>query len=460
MRGIGVVFRYLLGFRVNIALAFLGAFAVMALIKLTAYLPGKYYFNFSKLYAGASEPFIVDPPSVTGAKLCALMAQHNLSGGDIGRHVDCRASFKDAEAKSRFGAALFDKDQIDRIYTTALTSDAALRAHLARSGPMLRPPPIADAELTEILRTSGSVSEAYRAIWQKYEPAFSGQVDAVMKTAAAQAFAGIRTRDGGGPTDVSDDASGPKLKGLKPDEVAAIRKAHAAFLATLAAGNLGAAAKPITKSSVDAVIETAYAAESIPNGVASYYATTIKDHAKDVLRAKFAEAGVTPIDQDTAKKIIFAELVRDGLHNYVTATLVRLAPVLLVGLLLGLFFGRGELFSVSFAGALAAFLLTWPIMLMWDRIVQSTWHDKKLIFMAFYAVYIISFFLTARVGALIGTRLREGAPERLTSMIDRETGAMALKGASWTELAGNIVMGLLANGAVAAWNVIIPLNAS
>jgi hypothetical protein len=132
----------------------------------------------------------------------------------------------------------------------------------------------------------------------------------------------------------------------------------------------------------------------------------------------------------------------------------------LIGLILGFYFGRGELFSASFAGALAAFLLTWPIMLMWDRVVQSMWHDKKLIFLAFYAVYIISFFLTARVGALIGVRMREGAPERLTSAIDRETGTVAYKGASWGELAGNIFVGLLANGAVAAWNVVIPLSAS
>ena len=57
------VLRYVMGFKANIAIVFLGAFAVMALIKLTTYLPGKYYFSFSKLFAGASEPFIVDLPS-------------------------------------------------------------------------------------------------------------------------------------------------------------------------------------------------------------------------------------------------------------------------------------------------------------------------------------------------------------------------------------------------------------
>ncbi|MGE0626540.1 MAG: hypothetical protein AB7O43_01850, partial [Hyphomicrobiaceae bacterium] len=101
--------RYLLGFRANVAILFFGAFAVMALIKLTAYLPGKYYFSFSKLFAGASEPFVVDPPSVTGAKLCALMSRHNLSSSDIGQHVDCKAQSAAGGGQVTYGAALFDK---------------------------------------------------------------------------------------------------------------------------------------------------------------------------------------------------------------------------------------------------------------------------------------------------------------------------------------------------------------
>ncbi|MGE0628001.1 MAG: hypothetical protein AB7O43_09280, partial [Hyphomicrobiaceae bacterium] len=345
------------------------------------------------------------------------------------------------------------------VYSTALTADSSMRAALTQYGKQIAPPAISSPELDEILRTAGSVNEAYRSIWNRYELALSGNVDAVMKNGTAVLFANVRARDvGGAPQDPSENQ--PKLKGLSADEAAAIRRAYAAFVSALGSQNIGAAATPLTKSSVDSIIDKAYGAESIPIGVTQHYRDAIAAHTKGMLRAKFTEAGVAPVEQQAAKRIIFEELVKDGIVNYVIASTIRLLPVLLVGLALGLYFGRSELFSTSLAGAFAAFLLTWPIMLMWDRVVQSTWHDKKLIFMAFYAVYITSFFLTARVGALIGTRMREGAPERITSLIDGETGAPAVKGASWVELAGNICVGLLANAAVAAWNVIIPLNAS
>ena len=220
-----------------------------------------------------------------------------------------------------------------------------------------------------------------------------------------------------------------------------------------------AASRPLTKSAVDDIIGKAYSEQSISSGVTQHYREAIVDRANLLLREKFVAAGAEPMEKEAARRLIFQELIKDGLNNYIVATLIRLAPVLLVGLVLGFVFGRDEMFSASFAGAFAAFLLTWPIMLMWDTLVQSTWHDKKLIFIAFYTVYIISFFLTARVGAMIGIRLREGAPAHVTRTIDDETRHIPLKGVSWSELAANVALGLLANGAVAAWNVVIPLSA-
>lgn len=451
--------RYLLGFRANVAIIFFGAFATMALIKLTAYLPGKYYFSFSKLFAGASEPFIIDPPSVTGAKLCALMSKHNLSADDIGRQIDCSARTEHAGSTSLYGAALFEKAEIDKIYSTALTSDRNFRAGLAARGLQLMPPAIPNADLDQILASAGSVSDAFRRIWSNYETAISGLVEQTASDSVNATFAEINARESG-PTIAEPPGSGPKLKGLSAEQLNAIREAHAAFLSKLANENLGNSAEPLTKTAVDTIINTAYGKESIPNGVMSHYRDAILQHAKSILQSKFAEAGVPPVEKEAAKRIIFEELVKDGLGNYLVASVIRLSPVLLLGAVLGFLFGRGELFSVSFSGALTAFLLTWPIMLMWDRVVQSTWHDKKLIFIAFYVVYIISFFLTARVGALIGVRMREGAPEQLKTTFDRETGALATTGTSWAEIAGNVFLGLLANGAVAAWNVVIPLGAS
>jgi len=322
----------------------------------------------------------------------------------------------------------------------------------------LKPQALADADVQGVIATSGSVNQAFRNIWNKYELQLGRQIPQIILPQAKATFASVRTKEIP-QSSRSEGARGPLLKGLSPVEAAAVRDAHAAFVKSLAEIRLGGTVEALTKSTVDEIIGKAYSQESIARGVAQHYRESITERAKGLLRAHFAEVGAAPLEKEAAKRLIFTELVKDGLNNYIVATVIRLLPVLFIGLALGFVFGRDELFSASIAGAFAAFLLTWPIMLMWDTVVQSTWHDKKLIFIAFYVVYIISFFLTARVGAMIGVRIREGAPEQLTRSIDEETRHVPIKGVSWGELAVNVVLGLLANGAVAAWNVVIPLNA-
>jgi len=452
------VLHYLFGFRANVVLSFVGAFVILFLIKLTALLPGKYYFSFSKLYAGASEPFIVDPPSVSAAKLCELMAKHNLTNDDLGRSVDCSAKFADATSYPH-GAALFEKDEIDKIYSIALAIDQQARNALHSAGQQQFLTPLSETELNEIIASAKSTSDVYRRLMQAYDYQIGNRVESVLSNGLETAFADVRSKQANeAPTEFGN--AGPALKALTPIEIAAANKAHAEFIAAASSQNLATLAAPLTKSSVDGIIADAYSASAIPRGVTGFYAGAIKTGAGEILNEKFAQAGIKPIERAEAKQIIFGELVKDGLANYIVSTIIRLLPVLLFGLAVGFVFGRRELFSTSFAGALAAFLLTWPIMLMWDRVVQSSWHDQKEVFLLFYAVYIFSFFLTARVDALIGIRMSEGAPENVKTMIDQAGEAVASKGASWSELAANVGMSVAANGLVAAWNVIIPMHAT
>ena len=235
--------RYFLGFKANIAIVFLGAFAVMALIKLTTYLPGKYYFSFSKLFAGASEPFIVDPPSVTGAKLCALMSRYNLSSSDIGRSVNCNAKLADNRSTYLYGAALFEQSEIDRIYTFALTADRDLRATLAASEPQLIPEPLDETELQKILGASGSINEAYRSLSNSYERQLGRRIDDLIRPRAEATFATIRTK-AIPQANQGAMSAGPQLKGLTQEEAAAVRAAHSAFASALAEMKIGGSVAP------------------------------------------------------------------------------------------------------------------------------------------------------------------------------------------------------------------------
>ncbi|KUO63158.1 MAG: hypothetical protein APF80_14025 [Alphaproteobacteria bacterium BRH_c36] len=450
--------QFLFGFRANVFIAFAGAFTILVLIKLTSLLPGKYYFSFSKLYAGASEPFIVDPPSVTASRLCELMSKHNLSPEDIGRSVNCAAKLADGTTLYPHGAAIFKKEEVDRIYSIALALDSQVRSALVASGNRTVLVPLSDAEFERILSTAKSVSGIYRQLLQAYESQIGDHFETAISNSVESAFANVEAiEDTTAPTDFN--AAAPVLKGLTPEEVAAARQAHAAFIAKVGSENLGSLAEPLTKSTIDRIIDEAYVTADISHGVTSHYTSSIKTSTGELLRDHFEQAGVKPVKEQEAKQLIFSELVQDGLANYIVATLLRLLPVLVFGIALGFVFGRQELFSTSFAGALAAFLLTWPIMLMWDRVVQSSWHEQKETFLLFYAVYIVSFFLTARLGALIGIRMSEGAPERVRGIAEGGDKIAALKGTSWAELIGNIVITIAANGVVAAWNVIIPVNA-
>ena len=452
--------QFLFGLRANVAIAFFGAFAILVLIKLTALLPGKYYFSFSKLYAGASEPFIVDPPSVSAARLCQLMAKHNVTSGDLGRSVDCTAKLVGGSKSYRYGADLFEKSEIDKIYSIALGIDNQVRSALSATGtnPVIQP--LSDEEFEKILSSEKTIGDIYRRLLLHYEFQIGNHFNAAITNGLTPAFSSVQAIETPSASSSAEHSTNPDFKGLTADEIAAARKAHGEFLAALSTENLGSLAEPLTKSSVDQIIAKAYGASAIASGVTAHYTASINQAAGELLRAKFTEAGIKPIEPKDAKELIFAELVKDGLANYIVATIVRLLPVLVFGIVLGFLFGRQELFSTSFAGAMAAFLLTWPIMLMWDRVVQSSWHDQKEMFLIFYCIYIISFFLTARVGALIGIRMSEGAPQPVQqAMAEGSQGLASLKGTSWAELVGNIVIGIISNGAVAAWNVIIPINA-
>ncbi len=452
--------QFLLGLRVNVAIAFFGAFAILVLIKLTSLLPSKYYFSFSKLYAGSSEPFIVDPPSVSAARLCQLMAKHNVTSGDLGRSVDCTAKLSSDSSHYRYGADLFEKNEIDKIYSIALGIDSQVRTALSNAGQNTTIPPMGDEEFEKVLSSEKTVGDIYRRLMQYYDFQIGNHFSASIRGGLETAFTGVRAIESPSAPASAELNTKPNYKGLTANEIAAARQAHREFLSALSNENLGSLAKPLTKSSVDQIIDRAYGVSAIASGVTDHYAGSIKNSAAELLRTKFSEAGIKPIESKKAKELIFSELVKDGLANYVVATAIRLLPVLVFGLVLGFLSGRQELFSTSFAGAMAAFLLTWPIMLMWDRVVQSSWHEQKEMFLIFYCVYIISFFLTARVGALIGIRMSEGAPEPVQqAMSDGSQGLATLKGTSWAELVGNIVIGIFANGLVAAWNVIIPANA-
>jgi hypothetical protein len=100
--------------------------------------------------------------------------------------------------------------------------------------------------------------------------------------------------------------------------------------------------------------------------------------------------------------------------------------------------------------------LCWPLILMWDRLVQSHWVDKKNIFLVFYTLYVLSFYLAARASDVVGIYLRGPVggllPAAAAQKVD--TGLQV----TWREVATNVAGAVVINAAVYVWNVMIPLR--
>ena len=450
-------------FRGNFVIAFAGAALIIFLIKVTPLLlPAKYYFSFSSLMGSDTEPFIVDPPGVTGHKLCALLSKYDIPRDRFSSNIDCSLDYVSAPQSSVYEP--FQASEKDRIYTVALQSDPQLRNDLEsvlRSTPIQLP---TAADVDAILAQSGSVTRAFDKLMAGYkaalDPVVEGAISDKVKTAFAADIAASQARGQGeqsAPPEAEDGAGGP-ANALAPETREKILKAYSEAAARLNREQLAAAVQPITKTAVDKAIKDSYGWYGIDNTLTRYYKDQLAEgYVHQVLMDAFKAQGLDVLSPDEERRLIYAEINKFSWVTYVIAILIRLAPVVLVAVVLGLAFGQGEVLSVGVAGALAAFLLSWPLMLMWDRLVQSSWQDKKTLFLLFYAAYIVAFFITARAGGMLGAKLREG------TAMGRGIAAAAdggeVREISWGRIAMNVAASIAANVAVYMGNVIIPLQA-
>jgi hypothetical protein len=433
--------------RVNFVIVFVGASLIILLIKLTSILlPPKYYFNFSKLVAGGSEPFIVDPPGVTGSKLCEVMTRYAIPENLFNRPIPCGEDYE---------LNRISREEIDNIYTTALKSDQAIRnafREVARQVPLHQ---LSDAEVKRIASKSETVGRAFDDIYNYY----ANQLGALANTGPSSTIEALYNGSDRANAPVydyqpDDRPDAPAHQGLSEDITTRLVQAHQSLRPQLTSAVLVQRIRPIRKSSIDEIVRRAQAGGGVGWRVASYYSKELVTGLRDSMSSEFSRYGVAS-GFETDRQLIFAEINNFSSRNYMLSILLRLTPVFLFGFLVAIAVGRAELFSIALAGGLAAFLLSWPLILMWDRLVQSNWADQKGLFFAFYAVYIVSFFLTARSAAVLATWLQQTTPNLATQSMQAMEAQTPV---TWREVAVNVVAAIILNGIVYVWNVWIPLS--
>ena len=435
--------RELLNIRVNFIIVFIGAFLVIFLIKLTSLLPAQYYFNFSKLIGSDTSPFLVDPPSVNTTKLCAVLKKNRIDPGSIPTVGNCKKQPKPV-------ADSLSKDQIDLVYELAFKTDTEIKSGFGQAAKTFQVQPMTEEAFDEILSQSGTPASAFTSIEYAVDKVISNHFEQMVGPQIASAFAGIR-----------DPVIAPQIqqpaKQLSNNDIIKIKQAYLAFIAQFQNSHPDKTIiASIKKSYLDENIAAMYSSNSVQAIVYNYYLNQIKDPAIAKLRQTFEQKGLVWNEQKK-KKILYEAVLKGGIANYGIAIAVRIIPVLLFGFVLGIIFGRYEFFSISLAGAFAAFLLSWPVILLWDTVVQSSWHEKKNIFLIFYLLYISAFFLTARVGAMFGILLHRTMPEALIIRPTTVGEASTISAISFKEISFNLIAGLLVNSVVYAFNLVIPL---
>lgn len=350
---------------------------------------------------------------------------------------------------------------VDAIYTIALSSDKAVRDAFADVLGKMPIKLLSDAEIQKIASESATAEIAFEKIFDTYDGAIDKIASNGPYRAVAALYENLDTAGQNGAS-TSDDAGPPEVpspgRGLPADVTRRIAEANRSVAPALASPALSQNIPQIKKSSVDDVVRNVEALRGqVYDYITDYYKAGLSTAVRDALSRAFADQGLAA-GKEANRKIVFDQINRFSWKNYVVSILVRLMPVFLFGLIIGAIAGRAELFSIALAGGLAAFLLSWPLMLVWDRLVQGIWSDKRSLFFSLYAIYIVSFFFTARSAALLGAWLRE---RRMLSLAAHSVEGVGLgPRVTWREVAINVGGAIILNGLAYAWNLFLPITIS
>lgn len=127
---------------------------------------------------------------------------------------------------------------------------------------------------------------------------------------------------------------------------------------------------------------------------------------------RLAEAYRTSVLSEDYDLIRSAIVSNDGFLFW-PALILKLAPALLAGVVMGVARPDRALFDTPVAAAFVAFLLFWPILVLWQNVVSAEWQDAFFTMLALYIAYMLAYFFTCRLGAQLGQLLRQATSTQI-----------------------------------------------
>jgi len=114
-----------------------------------------------------------------------------------------------------------------------------------------------------------------------------------------------------------------------------------------------------------------------------------------------AEGGVAqPIDRDARQLEISEQIIAAGQFNFWIAFLLKMTPPFLVGYFLFFVWKEDAILAVPTGAAFTAFLLCWPVILLWEQAVYGVWDKQRYLFIVLYLAYILLYYHLARLGCI------------------------------------------------------------
>lgn len=144
------------------------------------------------------------------------------------------------------------------------------------------------------------------------------------------------------------------------------------------------------------------------------------------------------------------EVINEVGYKYITAIAIRLLIPFICGAVLVILLGGNTRNSIAVGCALSAFLLAWPIALLWDGVVEQPYKNLRGAFLAFYAAYVASFFTMSYLGATVAAILRRKFAFPSFAEMEDSPSQLGAVGTLARELPYQVALNLATNGATLA----------
>ena len=460
------------GYRLNLIIVLFGPLLILATIKVTnLVVPDRYYFSLSSFVKEGDMAFIAPPPSVTGAKFCEILEKYNIDTQKLSEKariysVRCNTTAYEKQTAVNTDLTL-TADEKDRIYRTAYASDEEnrrLATELLRNISLKQlTPDQLDKFISNAFHNKDihdKMVSHYRNQIRTYGTPFKKNVDSKFSCFLDSCVNEKAKPDDEGNEDRTFYESKSKLNFPYRNEL--LVSDNEVFLNL---NNFISTAKieKIKSDDLEKIIKEAKAdvakfsgskdslTYNVQRRVANFYTDQAYQKVSSEIKNSFKKNNIPLTGSDNIEKVAQG-IAFAGLPDYIIASILRVAPVFLAAAILGFIFGRIDLISIMFAGAAAALLLTWPVILLWETVVTPSLQSQKTLFIIMYVAYIGVFALTARAGALAGMLIKERTVGNKSIDVD------AVKKTTLGEFGYGIAVSVAANFVVFAWNFVIPLT--